>query len=249
VSVPSLPRLAQPFRTYRGRIAYVGDATAERGPIERGREWFTVTVQPSGERTINARCEIDDSGVVRDVVYSVRADWSPVDAFIRLNVRGRFMGSGWFRFSPTMAECETYMAEGGRVSQRIFRRRGDEGENASTFGAHPVACDVWHLGSYDPAALAVGQTVQHCAFMSSLLPNGASGPMLSTMAFAIEYLGPEELTVPAGTFATQHFRYRFSDGHPDEHVWFTSEDRVLVRIRWDLLRTTYELVEFERSDG
>lgn len=243
------PRLSQPFRTYRGKIAYIGDANAERGPIERGREFFTVTVQPSGERTINARCEIDDSGVVRDVVYSVDSQWAPVDAFIRLNVRGRFMGSGWFRFSHTMAECETFMAEGGRVSQRMWRRTGDEGENATTFGAHPVACDVWHLGQYAPDTMISGQALAHTAFMSSLLPNGASGPMLSTLTYGIDYLGPEELTVPAGTFPTHHFRYVFSNGHPDEHVWYTSEDLILVRIRWDLLKTTYELVELERSNG
>ena len=235
---------ARPYRVYSGRIAYIGDGDGD-GPVERGREWFTVSVYDDGHRTIAARCEIDDAVVVRDVTYSVDTCWRPVDAFIRLNVHGRFMGSGWFHFTETEAECETFMAEGGRVSQRMSCAMGSEGRGAVSFGAHPVACDVWHLGGYDPSVMSVGALVVHRAFMSSLLPNGASGPMLSAWNFGVEYLGDETLTVAAGTFETHHFRYLL-DGHPDEHVWYTSEDRILVRIRWDLLRTTYELAELTR---
>jgi hypothetical protein len=235
------------YQSYRGQIAYVGDGLeGQNVPVERGREWFHVTVHPNGDRTINARCEIDDSQVVRDVVYSVDAAWAPVDAFIRLNVKGQFMGSGWFHFTADAATCETFMAEGGRVSQTINRQVG-QGAAGISFGAHPVACDVWHLGVHQPGTPGPGTVTSHTAFMSSLLPNGASGPMLSTMTYGVEELGPETLTVRAGTFDTHHYRYIFDDGHPDEHVWYTSEDRILVKIRWDLLRTTYELVSLERS--
>jgi hypothetical protein len=236
------------FRTYSGTIAYVGDG--EVG--ERGRERFHVTVHDNGDRTINARCEIDDAQVVRDVVYSVDGDWKPIDAFIRLNVKGRFMGSGWFHFTDQQAECETFMAEGGRVSQSMSRAANTQAEHAVSFGAHPVACDVWHLGVHQPVEANDDKTAEdrkvriHTAFMSSLLPNGASGPMLSTMTFGVEQLDDEILTVRAGTFPTHHYRYIFDDGHPDEHVWYTTQDRVLVKIRWDLLSTTYELVEFTR---
>ena len=81
--------------------------------------------------------------------------------------------------------------------------------------------------------------------MSSLLPNGASGPMLSTMSYGVEELGVEDVVVPAGTFTCHHYRYVFDDGHPDEHVWYTGDDLILVKIRWDLLRTTYVLTELK----
>jgi hypothetical protein len=239
-----------PYRTYSGRIAYVGDGTAEAERVERGRETFTVTVQADGHRTIHARCEIDDAQVVRHVNYTVDTQWKPVEAYVRLDVKGSFLGSGWFRFTDTLAECETFMSAGGRVSQRI--ERGSQtgvagGDEATSFGVHPVACDIWHLGGYDPGA--VGESYVHRAFMSSLLPNGASGPMISTMEFTIVYEGVEELTVPAGTFSTHHYRYVFSDGHADEHIWYTTHDRILVRIRWDLLKTTYELVELTHNES
>ena len=230
-----------PWRTYQGRVAYIHDGDGS-GPYERGREWFTVAVSPDNARTLTARCEMDDSQVERHVIYAVDPNWQPVDASIRLTVRGAFVGSGWFHFDATAATCETFMADGGRVSQRIGRGTGEQGAPATSFGAHPVACDVWHLGIYQPTGTP-GRLVPHAAFMSSLLPNGASGPMLSTMSYGVEELGDEEVTVPAGTFACHHYRYVFSDGHPDEHVWYAGPDLVLVKIRWDLLKTTYVLTE------
>ena len=228
-------------RTYSGKVAYIGDTVGERG-----REWFTVSVGPTGSRTVQARCEIDDSQVLRHVHYSVDAQWRPLDAHIRLEVGGAFLGTGWFRFDPVssdgggLAECETQMRDGGRVSQRMERSAG------STFGAHPVVCDVWHLGAHPPATCLPGVARGHTAFMSSLLPNGASGPMLSTMTYDVVYEADESVTVPAGTFDTHHYRYVFSDGHADEHIWYTSDDLILVQIRWDLLSTTYQLVELDR---
>ena len=40
-----------------------------------------------------------------------------------------------------------------------------------------------------------------------------------------------------------HYRYVFTDGHPDEHVWYAGADLIIVKIRWDLLKTTYVLTE------
>ena len=241
-TVSNLP-VDVPWRTYQGRVSYVHDGNGS-GPYERGREWFTVSVSPSGTRTLTARCEMDDSQVERSVMYAVDEHWRPLDASIRLTIGGRFSGSGWFQFDERAASCETFMANGGRVSQRIGRNPGEQGASASSFGAHPVACDVWHLGAYEPTgeASSIGPSA-HTAFMSSLLPNGASGPMLSTMSYGVEELGIEEVTVPAGTFACHHYRYVFTDGHPDEHVWYAGADLIIVKIRWDLLKTTYLLTE------
>ncbi len=219
-----------------------GDDSTD-GPYERGREWVTVSVGPDGARTLIARCEMDDSQLERHVIYGVDRLWRPVDASIRLAARGAFVGSGWFRFDADNAECESFMTDGGRISQQLSRRVG-VGATATSFGAHPVSCDVWHLGAYRPTG-DVAPPVRHTAFMSSLLPNGASGPMLSTMSYGVEELGIEEVTVPAGTFVCHHYRYVFDDGHPDEHVWYTGNDLVLVKLRWDLLRTTYVLTDLD----
>jgi hypothetical protein len=220
-------------QNYRGKIIYRGDSVGERG-----REWFSVTRHRNGDRTLRAMCEIDDTQVLRDVVYTANAAWQPLDAFVRLTVRDEFMGSGWFRFSERLAECETWMAEGGRVSQRFELER-----RVPFFGVHPVAADCWCLGGFDLSKPQKIQTLQG-GMMSSPLPNGASGPILSRFDLTIEYLGEEEVSVPAGTFPTRHFRFLLHDT-PAEDLWCYGDDLIFVKIRWDLLKTTYELVELE----
>ena len=84
-------------RTIRGKILYPDNDTGETG-----REWFTITVQPDGRRTLRAQCEMDDRGLLRDVIYSVDTDWYPLDCFVRLSIEERLTvraGSG----SPTIS--------------------------------------------------------------------------------------------------------------------------------------------------
>lgn len=228
-------------RTLRGKIIYIGDSLGERG-----REWFTVTVQPDGSRTLRSRCEIDDAEinhtrVLRDVIYTLDGKWRPQDAFVRLNVDGDFMGSAWFRFTETLVECEGFTANEGRFSQRL-----PVSSWPRSFGPHPVVCDIWHLGGWDWGS---GETTQSWqAIMSSPLPNGASGPMIGDSRFSAEYLGEERITVPAGTFDCHHFAFPLSHEpeYSPEHVWYTGDDMTFVKIRWDYSKTSYELVELER---
>ena len=105
-------------RSYRGKVSYLTD-----GQGEMGREWFTVTIQPNGDRTMRAHCEMDDFELLRDVVVTVDGDWNPIDAFVRLTRHGVFVGSGWFRFTDRYAECEAFTVQEGRVSQRVDHRR------------------------------------------------------------------------------------------------------------------------------
>lgn len=221
--------------TYRGKVLYIGDKVGERG-----REQFTVTKHRNGHRTLRAMSEIYDSQVLRDVTLTVNERFQTEDAFIRLTVDEQFMGSGWFRFTDSLAECETFMAEGGRVSQRI-----ETTHRPPFFGAHPVVNDCWCCAAYDRKSSEKIQLLQG-GMMSSLLANGASGPMLHRMDLAVEYIGPETITVPAGTFDTDHYRFHVK-GMDVEDLWCWGEDFVLVQIRWDLLQTTYQLVEFERD--
>lgn len=220
-------------RTYSGKIVYTGDTVGERG-----REWFTVTVHGNGDRTMRSVCEMDDSEVLRDVVYSVDKTWRPLDAFVRLTVKDAFMGSGWFRFTDGLVECESFTAEAGRTSQRV-----EVEVRPRTFGPHPVACDIWHLAAFDLSSPKKIQTWPNA--MSSPLSNGASGPMIGLGAIRVEHIGPEEVTVPAGTFQCERFRFLLKD-RPPEELWCTVDDYIMVKIRWDLLETTYELVELTR---
>ncbi len=220
-------------RSYQGKVLYLTD-----GQGEMGREMFYVTIQPDGSRTMRATCEMDDDRLLRDAVLSIDADWHPVDAFVRLTINEKLVGSTWYNFTPHTAECEGVTAEDGR-----FRQNFESEHPIRTFGAHPVHGDAWGLARWkrdkdtDPSKLGM-------AFSSSHMPNGGTGPKLevSDTVTRHEYIGVEEITVPAGTFQTEHFQFLVAD-YPPIDIWAIGDDCVPARLRWDLLSQTYELVE------
>jgi hypothetical protein len=221
-------------RSYSGKVLYLTD-----GKGEMGRETFYVTIQPDGTRTMRAVCEMDDDRLLRDVVITVDKDWRPVDAFVRLTIEEKFFGSSWFRFTDTTAECQGYTMKEGRINQ-VFETT----ERTASFGTHPVHGDAWGLAKFKerkPGGIIEASGIN---FSSSHLPNGGSGPYLmpSTGRARRRYVGDEELKVPAGTFKTAHFQMLFND-YPPIDIWATPEDCVPVRLRWDLLKQTYDLVE------
>jgi hypothetical protein len=220
-------------RSYQGKVVYLTD-----GQGEMGREMFYVTIQPDGARTMRATCEMDDDRLLRDAVLSVDADWHPTDAFVRLTINEKLVGSTWYNFTEHTAECQGVTAEYGRFQQNF-----DSENRIRTFGAHPVHGDAWGLARWkrdkdkDPSELGM-------AFSSSHMPNGGSGPKLevSDSVTRHAYVGVEEITVPAGTFQTEHFQFLVGD-YPPIDIWAIGNDCVPARLRWDLLNQTYELVE------
>ncbi len=129
--------LQRDHRVIRGTIAYTSNKPDRLGQ-ERGREHFHISVHSDGRRTCSAHSEIDDRpSVMRDIVYSLDEHWLPTDCFVRLTVNDRFMGTGWFRFGPDFAECETHTALEGRVTQRMETKG-----RLQAFQNHAIVCDA-----------------------------------------------------------------------------------------------------------
>jgi hypothetical protein len=84
-------------------------------------------------------------------------------------------------------------------------------------------------------------------FSSSHLPNGGSGPLLvpSQAGFTSKkFIGKEQIEVPAGNFETRHFQFLVAD-YPPIDIWTLGSDFIPVRLRWNLLKQSYDLVELE----
>ena len=223
-------------RSYRGKMLYLTD-----GVGEMGREWFHVTVQPDGTRTMRATCEMDDDRLLRDVVMTVSKNWYPVDAFVRLSIDEKLVGSSWFRFTDSTAECQGFTAKEGRLGQHF-----DTGKRIGFFGAHPLHGDAWACATlHRDESKDSGRELS--TFSSSHLPNGGSGPTLVPTPpgfLSRKYIGDERIDVAAGSFETGHFQFLVADKPPIE-IWATGSDFIPVRMRWDLLKQSYELVELE----
>ena len=224
---------------------------------ERGREHFTITKHRNGARTLRAHCEIDDApNVLRDVTLTVDAEGITRDAFVRLSVGDQFCGSTWYRFADTFAEAEGLLAGGERLSQRI-----EYEQPCALFGTHPIQGDAWHVRALDLSRGPHLRTFDRF-LMTSLDHRGATGPELVWHApgMIVEFIGEEQVTVEAGTFAALHFCFGdrtknvegAADGdHPLYHMW-TSADGDFVMLKAGVggyMATHYELVSLARHPG
>jgi hypothetical protein len=238
--------------TIRGRIRYTSKKP-ELLDQERGGETFVYTIHVDGSRTLRAHCSIDENPprVLRDSFTNLDADWHPTGGFVQIAVDDAFVGSAWYRFTETQAECEGFTLKEGRISQRIqYDRR------PRFFGTHPIQADAMHTHVYD---LSQGPGEQEIGMflMCSLHHRGADGPILMQRdGLIMSFVGEEKITVGAGTFDALHFRYGTNedddymgtDIHPPYHTWVTADgDYVLLKAHCTgYMQTYYELVEYEK---
>ncbi|NOW45956.1 hypothetical protein FHW96_002114 [Novosphingobium sp. SG751A] len=239
----------QQHRTITGKILYTSRKPGREGE-ERGREYFTWTHHSDGKKTLRARCEIDEPAptVHRDITYSMDENDMPMDCFVRLVIGDRFMGSGWFRFTPDTVECESYGPSIGRLSQRMPIEGAFDG-----FGTHPIVADAYITRKIDRATT---EPRNFRCFLPSPDHRGATPPVIAESVMRLGYLGQETITVPAGTFDCHKFEFTDPHGamvsggqpHPPYELWVTAdEDAIFVQGGvGGYMQTWYELVELSR---
>jgi hypothetical protein len=221
-------------RSYRGEVLYLTD------DVEMGREFFSVTIQPDGTRTLRAQCEMDDFRLLRDVVLTVDKGWRPLDAFVRLSVAGQLVGSSWFRFDAQDAESQGFTSVEGRVTQHFHVPEGIQ-----ALATHAVHGDSWVVGRLGQFQ-GKPDDMPLATFATSVLSNGGSGPVLIPLKAGFSHisdLGANKTTVRAGTFDTHHIRIVVPSD--DFEVWASGEDCVPVKLVSHGLKQTYELVKLD----
>lgn len=238
-------------RTVSGRIRYTSKKP-ELMDRERGREWFAFTHHGDGSVILRARCEIEEPEptVLRDIVYALDGQGRPQHCHVHLTVGDSLMGSGWFRFdhAAQTVECESFGPSIGRLSQRVPFAGPVDG-----FGTHPIVGDGYLSRCIDVAQGPHRREVR--VFVPSPDHRGASPPMIAEVRIGLEYLGDEQVTVAAGSFATRHFRFIDDAGpgmggieHPPYDMWITADDDSIF-VQGGVggyMQTWYELVELER---
>ncbi|WP_228242436.1 hypothetical protein [Porphyrobacter sp. GA68] len=238
-------------RTVSGRIRYTSCKPGMEGQ-ERGREWFAFTHHADGSTIMRARCEIEEPEptILRDIIYHIAPGMVPQHLHVHLTLGDQFLGSGWLRHDPVagIIECESFGPAIGRVSQRRVIGSAFDG-----FGTHPVVGDGYLSKIMDVATGLHRRTLR--VFLPSADHRGAEPPLIAEVSIALEYVGDEERTVGAGTFACRHFRFVDDEGdgmggktHPPYDIWVTADDdAVLVCGAVDgYMMNRYELVELNR---
>jgi hypothetical protein len=231
-------------KNLRGKLDYIYEGNGR--DEEFGREWFSLTHHADGQHTLRAQCEIEAGfvaprSVIRDVTYTLDEQYRPLDCFVRLQQSGQHLGTGWFRFDEHQAVGTVRHSVNGDIHQQFSLDR-----RPPSVGSHPLWCDMFHCLRFDHGRAERVQ-ISHGVMMTSLELDGCSGPLLTSFDLDIEFLGKETVTVPAGTFDTEHYRFP-SESFPEEHVWFVREPLLFVLVTvGGHMRSRYELVQLERD--
>jgi hypothetical protein len=214
-------------RWARGEIEH---RNTDTGKVTGGETW-NVTVHPDGSRTVNATDHADPIGHMYTVVMRVGADFQPREAFVQNWSNGVFRNASLFLVKDGVIDVTTRFAETiSRETVKIPER--------FSFIPHPLATNVWPGWYYDKVKGGI-QTITVYDIAA-----GTKGPMRSgqVKTHGLEYLGQEDVTVPAGTFPCDHFRI---DDIVDYYV--TGPDALFVKFIWKSARTEYVLTALEQS--
>ncbi|WP_086617624.1 hypothetical protein [Erythrobacter tepidarius] len=238
-------------RNVRGRISYTSLKRDWEGR-ERGREWFNFSHHADGSVVMSAQCEIEepDPTVLRNVTYHIGPGMVPQNLLVHLMVGDEFLGSGWMRHDAAAGtlSCESFGPSIGRNSELRENIGAFDG-----FGTHPIAGDGFLTRIMDVSKGPHKRRLR--VFLPSPDHRGATPPQIAEVFITLEYVGEEERTVAAGTFACRHFRFvdDSDEGmggktHPDYDMWVTADaDSVLVYGAIDgYMMNRYELVELIR---
>jgi hypothetical protein len=211
--------------------------------FERGRETASYDFHDDGLVTYHVSSHSDDPRISRDAVYTLDRQYRPLEAFVRLQVDGRYEGSGWFRFEPGQVGSETFNAARGRES-RVTKLDVP----ARAFVAHPVSTDVMLAAAWEPGGAKRQKLIG--AYTSSVDPYGRIGPSLAPSDAWLEHAGRETLQTPGGALETDRYElFTAADAtEPLESMWTLAGTCVFVRAQArGQYATVYELVEYRAT--
>lgn len=217
------------FQHLHGKLSYRHKATGH----ERGREFWSLTRNRDGTRTMRCLSLTDDSRFVRDTTYTLGADHRPADAFVRLQVGDQFVGAGYFRVDGDQLQVVADGAAFGRVAQTLRVPRLFHIET------HAVMLDGWFCWSLD-LSQPNEQRVVH--YNTSTQWNGTDGPLGQLETISAVVIGDERVCVPAGTFQATHFRLTSAQkGVASADLWVTGADHLLLKYDWNEFGLEYIL--------
>lgn len=211
----------QKLQFTEGRLSY---RRKTGSGVERGREYWWLTHNRDGSRTMRVVAMTDDSKFVRDVIYTLDANERPLLVLIQLQVGPQLVGSGYFRVSGDRMTIVTDGIDTGHTVQVVSV---PERFHVLT---HAVMLDAWPSWALD---LEQGGAQTIGVYTTSPLWNGTSGPLGRMTEQRFTLVGIEEITVPAGTFEARHLRFGDeTDPERASHVWVTGEDNILLKYDW-----------------
>lgn len=215
-------------RWAKGTIEYRSLSTGE---VSGSEDWH-LTAHPDGSRTMHARNRLDDAQFQRHVTYRVAENFRPLEVTSVYWVKGEWRGTGLFSITDNQLEAFVKTPDG------LIQQSRTVPENFSMI-PHPLSTNAWPTWYYDKAK---GGPQTMTVYDMDALAGSVSSMMGKVYDQTLNFAGKEEMTTPAGTFMTDHFRI---DDAVD--LYITGPDAIMVRFQWIPADRDYVLTSLETS--
>lgn len=235
VVVLTTPGFAQDIQNNPNIVRWA-EGTIEYHTIDaqrpRASESFRLTVHPDGSRTMRSFVNNWDTETQLNLIHRVADDFRPLESLMSYWTKGVFRGTGMITVRGSKLHA-TIDGPLGQVTHSI-----DVPENFSVV-PHPLATDSWHTWYFDKA---VGGEQQTVIYNPQVAPR-TGVPLLGHLETGtMTFEGEERVTVPAGTFSTEHYTLGGVI-----HIWVMAPDNLLVRYAMPSRDLEYVLKTLEQG--
>lgn len=211
-----------------GTIAYRVASTG----VVNGYEHWRLTVYPDGARTMAADVAYAPRDVARHVIHRIDAGWRPIETYALYWIGGQWKGSALVSRTSDGLQVAATTPMGPK-------NQGLATPDHIAIVPHLLAVDSWrahHVDKSNPAPQPV------TSYNFNALGDGPDALLGRVMDYRIRYVGPERVTVAAGTFATEH--YKIEDA---VDLFLTGEDHLVVKFIYAAIDREHHLVSFEQG--
>ena len=218
------------IRWSEGTIVY---RTIEAQRVRANESW-RLTVHPDGSRTLRSYVDNFDAETNLNMIHRVAANFRPLESLVTYWTRGEYRGAGLFAVDGSTLSA-TVSGPDGSATESI------EVPDGFSIVPHPLASDSWHTWHFDKAKGGVQQITMYNLQVTA--PENGIPVLGKIQNGTMTFEGVEDVTVPAGTFVTDHYKIGESI-----HVWVTGPDNMMVRYAMPARDLEYVLTSLKTGD-
>lgn len=216
------------------------------GPTSDRSKWvswenFIVTTNPDDSHTAMSMSRFPGNSMIRHVVQTADKDFSPMDGVTRFFTDQEYQGFLVRRVVEDTVHSFVMYPDGRPVDEAALPRGGSD----LVLGYHPTLVEGWKFIKAD-RSIKGPQPVR--ILSSSPTWNGGVMGHGAEVSLQVEYLGEEDVSVPAGTFRGHHYLWHTGNIDGDIEVWTTGQDEICARVIGHAKGVTYELQTCEITE-
>lgn len=200
-------------------------------------DWFELTVNPDGSRTLHTLTRFPGNALVRQVTQTVDAGFAPLEGYARLFIGGDYAGSVLRQVAGNVVHSSVQGPDGS-----VDRADIDVPEG-TVLGYHPVVGEGW---KFVRSPRRQGTQRLHVLTTSSSWNGGTMGHG-KLVESSFEWLPEEEIETAAGRMRCEHLMWDTGEVAGRLEMWLVPPHYLCARLLQHRRKVLYELESLQEQ--